>query len=269
LLDSTTYSSNGLLGVVVNAEKSRDKFLKSITLIFNKTLHEEFKKSDVFISMSSWYDVPVSIYLRMTKRKVYRVIHDFERHKGDKLLQAPPIFLQVLLSTDLIAMSRYTQKRINPRGKPLHFRDYLSILPQVVESANTKKHSILFLGRIRRYKGLSLLLESLEFVDKEHTLVIAGQGNLDNMQIPKNAQIYNYFLTEEEIDNQLALAEIVVFPYLEASQSGLIPRAMQYGKKILVTNVGALPEQVENYKLAKIAEPNAKDIAIQITRMLD
>ena len=42
----------------------------------------------------------------------------------------------------------------------------------------------------------------------------------------------------------MAGADVLVLPYIEASQSGLIPIARALGTPVVVTPVGGLPEQV-------------------------
>ena len=48
--------------------------------------------------------------------------------------------------------------------------------------------------------------------------------------------MYQFF---EDID-------IVIVPYIEASQSGIIMLSYTFGKPMIVTNVGGLPEQVDS-----------------------
>jgi glycosyltransferase involved in cell wall biosynthesis len=42
----------------------------------------------------------------------------------------------------------------------------------------------------------------------------------------------------------VAKCKVLVLPYIEASQSGLIPIAHAFGKPVVVNSVGGLPEQV-------------------------
>ena len=51
-------------------------------------------------------------------------------------------------------------------------------------------------------------------------------------------------MTDQELADEIANSDIVVFPYLEASQSGTIPLCKYLGVPVIVTPVGGLPEQV-------------------------
>ena len=51
-------------------------------------------------------------------------------------------------------------------------------------------------------------------------------------------------LVDEEVAKLLSSVDLIILPYIEASQSGVIPLAFALGKPVVVTNVGGLKEQV-------------------------
>lgn len=112
----------------------------------------------------------------------------------------------------------------------------------------TKK--IAFLGRIEPYKGISLLIDAFEELkDKDIHLLIAGNGAISEelmTRISSNNRIelLNRYIDDDEFDGILNKIDLVVLPYLRASQSGVIPMAFAFGKPVVATNVGALQEQV-------------------------
>jgi glycosyltransferase involved in cell wall biosynthesis len=59
-------------------------------------------------------------------------------------------------------------------------------------------------------------------------------------------------LTDAEFIYLIQTADILLFPYIEASQSGTIPIAIAEGKVIVTSDVGGLPEQVKNYSSAYV-----------------
>ena len=64
-------------------------------------------------------------------------------------------------------------------------------------------------------------------------------------------------------------ASIVVLPYIDASQSGVVPLAYSFQKPVVVTDVGSLPEVVDNGKTGYVVPPkDSKKLAEAIIDLL-
>jgi len=114
---------------------------------------------------------------------------------------------------------------------------------------------ILFFGRISKYKGLNYLLPAFSSLSKlrnDIKLVVAGNGefDFDISAYKKNSNIYiiNRYIADSELINLIKGCEFVVCPYTDATQSGVVMSAFAFGKPILATNVGGLPEMVKNMR---------------------
>jgi glycosyltransferase involved in cell wall biosynthesis len=113
---------------------------------------------------------------------------------------------------------------------------------------------LLFFGRIAKYKGLTCLLQACLKLQERRipfTLVIAGQGddfaaNEALLQQIACKEIVHRRIAPDEIDRLFENADIVVLPYIEASQSGVAAYAMGFGKPCVATNTGSLPEVVQD-----------------------
>jgi glycosyltransferase involved in cell wall biosynthesis len=184
---------------------------------------------------------------------VVRLIHDFEKHPGDSW---PPNFLIrriVKNSKFLITLSTGVASKV----KELNPNIRLSIYPHPAfdfSSAktppNTSKKYILFIGRIRKYKGIENLIAAFSNLDlKDTELVIAGDGKSQFKPNPK-IRLINRWLEEYEIASLIQNAEVVIFPYIEASQSGMLPYCISKKKKVIVTPLSGLLEQTEGYENA-------------------
>jgi glycosyltransferase involved in cell wall biosynthesis len=102
----------------------------------------------------------------------------------------------------------------------------------------------LFIGRIKKYKGLNTLIKAWEELDQSQIkLLIAGEGRIPKKaKKQKNILTVNKWLNNNEIHQLVANASFLVLPYIEASQSGILKIAAAYNVPCLVTPVGALPD---------------------------
>ncbi|MCS6830706.1 MAG: glycosyltransferase family 4 protein [Armatimonadota bacterium] len=137
--------------------------------------------------------------------------------------------------------------------------------------------TVLFFGRINAYKGLGVLLEAWERVSKEcpaARLIIAGQGyDLPNYRerILHDPQcvLIDRFVSPHEVAQLFTEASLVVLPYVEATQSGVLSVAFAFGKPTVVTSVGSLPELVEEGVNGLVVPPRDPEaLASAIIRLL-
>ena len=111
---------------------------------------------------------------------------------------------------------------------------------------------LLFFGRIEPYKGLSLLMSALisRNYSREVMLIIAGQGEIDQVALrslrEKNIQVYvlNRFIRDCEVKGVFEASDVVVLPYISATQTGVIPLAYAFDKSVIASRAGALPELI-------------------------
>lgn len=110
----------------------------------------------------------------------------------------------------------------------------------------------LFFGRIDKYKGIENLAKAYDRLeDKSPKLVIAGGGKLTTtgeQLIAENSCIIllNRFISDSEMVYLFEHTIAVVLPYIEASQSGVIPIAYKFGKPVITSNLDGLTQFVEN-----------------------
>lgn len=114
--------------------------------------------------------------------------------------------------------------------------------------------TVLFFGRMEYYKGLDVLVEAARLVTSslpELKVIVAGRGPevdriRETMDVPDN--LFNWrtrFVPDVDLPQLFREAHVVVLPYREASQSGVIPLAFGYGRPVIATRVGALAEAVQ------------------------
>jgi glycosyltransferase involved in cell wall biosynthesis len=135
--------------------------------------------------------------------------------------------------------------------------------------------SILFFGRITRYKGVDILIRAFQISQAtwpDLRLQIVGEGDMrpyrDLIAQTKNISVVNRWVNDAEVPDIFQAADIVMIPYSSASQSGVIALAATFGRPVIATRVGALPEQIHDGETGVLVEPSAQGLASGIDRLL-
>lgn len=117
----------------------------------------------------------------------------------------------------------------------------------------------LFFGRIDKYKGIENLLLAYKNSSCIYPLVIAGNGKLTEREKVllgecNNVTLINRYILDGEMKWLIKNSMAVCLPYIEATQSGVIPLAYYYRKPVLVSNLVGLTQFVEEGKTGYINE---------------
>jgi glycosyltransferase involved in cell wall biosynthesis len=137
---------------------------------------------------------------------------------------------------------------------------------------------VLFFGLIRPYKGLAYLIEAMPQVLRsiDCSLLVAGEFYDDKSKytdlvayhgLHAHVRIEGKYINNEEVGLYFGAADVVVLPYVEASQSGIVPIAYGFNTPVISTRVGGLPEAVAHGKTGFLVEPgDAGQLAEAIIR---
>jgi glycosyltransferase involved in cell wall biosynthesis len=231
-------------------------------------------KTVVFIMSSPW-DLFLGRRLEREGVNVVRIIHDANPHPGEKF---PPNFWIRLLIKDcskIVTLSNYVAGQLTKKYRVDPDKIMVCSFPVLkVEKKHTNKipsaRRILLIGRGKRYQGQKLLEEAWSLMAKSNIeIVIAGEGFKPNSS-HLDIEYKNWWMTRDEMIEEISSSDLVVFPYIEASQSGTIPICKALGIPVLVTPVGGLVEQVENFVTGLVCESiSADSLAVGIQRCFE
>jgi glycosyltransferase involved in cell wall biosynthesis len=144
----------------------------------------------------------------------------------------------------------------------------------------SNERTILFFGNIAPYKGLEVLARAFQELaarNDEYRLVVAGKVRagceeyvaatrqmIEAMGRSRVIQRYEY-IPDEETEVYLKAADVLVLPYREIFQSGVLFLAYSFGLPVIVTDVGSLREDVVEGKTGFVCRPDdADDLAAAI-----
>jgi glycosyltransferase involved in cell wall biosynthesis len=104
---------------------------------------------------------------------------------------------------------------------------------------------VLCFGLMRPYKGIDLLLEAWRGIEGAE-LWIAGAPRMDiaalRASAPPGVRFVARFIGDDELPAYFLRADLVVLPYREIDQSGVLFTALAFGKPLLLSDVGGFPE---------------------------
>jgi glycosyltransferase involved in cell wall biosynthesis len=156
-----------------------------------------------------------------------------------------------------------------PLGLFKHYL-YLQTLPLSELNIASGKFVVLNYGYLRAYKGYEVFLDVAKRLlhNIDIVFVLAGEGTLpaDLYPLPKNVIFINRYLKGGEIAYLHRESSVTLLPYRAASQSGVVMSSFAFNKPVIVTDVGAFSEYVQNKTNGFIVERgNTEQIVQSIT----
>ncbi len=236
-----------------------------------------------FLDNHPWY---VSLILSFKNKKFFVTQHDISSHPGEFFRGKITIWMNKILDRYATRIIVHGQVLKNELAKKVDKNkiavyphgDYSFFLKWKKKNVIEEAHTVLFFGRILKYKGLDILLKSAPLVIKkvpDLKIIIAGEGDMTpykkfiSPDLEKHLEIINKYLPERDIPILFQRSSIVVMPYREASQSGVIPIAYAFKKAIVCTDVGSISEVIENEKTGILIRPDdEKLLAETLSKLL-
>ncbi|MEZ4688853.1 MAG: glycosyltransferase [Ignavibacteria bacterium] len=217
--------------VIPHEKRSGDKFFTKLA----------FSQGDYFVVMSKTVEEDLKLF---SKGKPYKLIpHPVYNIFGDKVEK--------------------------PEAKDFILKEY------GIDLQNEKV--ILFFGYIRKYKGLNYLIDAMPEILKKVKLKLLVVGEyygdeekyreqIRSLGLEEDIKVVSDFVPDSNVKYFFSASDVVVLPYSDATQSGIIQIAYHYDKPVIATDVGGLAEVVRNNETGLIIEPkNPGAIAKAVT----
>jgi D-inositol-3-phosphate glycosyltransferase len=204
-----------------------------------------------------------------------------ERRPGDKLFTKyfinsidGALAMSQSVYADLAIFNKHIPRKLSPH--PL-FDNFGKSVPHDIAIAKLGLEKgfsyMLFFGFIRSYKGLDLLIKAFadpRLRNKNLKLIIAGEFYEDEEpyrnlikenKLEKDIVMFDRFINDDEVSLFFSVADLIVQPYKNATQSGVTQIAFHFEKPMLVTDVGGLKEIVPHGICGYAVKPDKEEIA--------
>ena len=173
----------------------------------------------------------------------------------------------------IICISDFIKRELIRRG---YDETKMTVIPNGVEIPDLvmeEKDYILSLGRMVRTKGLRDLMNAMP--DVRGNLIVAGAGperkELERLRTKLGLEDKVQFLgkvSEDRKSELFATCKFFVMPSIQESYGIAAAEAMSFGKAIVCTNIGGLPEVVQDCGLL-VPPASPRELAATMNRMLD
>ncbi|SMP68519.1 Glycosyltransferase involved in cell wall bisynthesis [Neorhodopirellula lusitana] len=229
-----------------------------------------------------WFNAALK---RLKRYPLVITIHDPRHHAGDTVSKKTPQWLMdygfrkadhvivhgKLLAQQVCELFQFPEPRVH-------------VIPHVAmgkfdsdSHVQEQPGTVLFFGRIYEYKGLKTLIAAEPLIAKhvdQFKIVIGGSGDdfeqySSEMQNPDRFEVHNRWIGDDERAAFFQRCSMVVLPYNEATQSGVVPVAFNYAKPVVATSVGALVECVDHEETGLLVPPKDPGLLAEaIVRLL-
>ncbi len=215
-------------------------------------------------------------FLFRKRKKLILNVHDPKPHSGEEDRVSAIIHNSLYKwCSKFVTFSNYSKAQLQEQLAPEKTVVNSLLLPfsyyaNFKGDAKLAPKNISFVGRISKYKGIEMFIEAINIVNKTtstENFVIAGnpfgnyQPNYDKVKNMPNLKVIQKHLSNSELVEIIQNSKLIVCPYLDASQSGVIMTAIALNRPVLVTEAGGLKEYVDVSKNGLISKIEAQDLA--------
>ncbi len=185
-------------------------------------------------------------------RRFALTIHDPVRHPGEDVARSSVLGNRALVRAAglIFVHAAALREELEAVSRP---RAPIVVVPHGVDRGEARplprQPTVLFFGRLGHYKGLDVLLDSMAGVWErlpEARLTVAGNGELEDHPALADPRVTVRVehIPDTDLPDLFAAASCVALPYRQASQSGVGSLAKRYGRPLVVSALGGLPELV-------------------------
>lgn len=148
--------------------------------------------------------------------------------------------------------------------------DYLTRIPNPAplpaELEGAEGPVVLCFGLIRPYKGVDVLLEAFRSVEGAELWIVGRPLGVDLAELQQQAaalgtrvRLVPRFVADAEVPAIFKRADLVVLPYRDAEQSGVLYTALAFAKPIVASDVGGFGEVAERHGALRLVPPGDPD----------
>lgn len=252
-------------------------FSPSAAYHFSPGMIRELKKSRYDIVHGHGYHSLPLYFSRYAKGKKFVVTSHHHGHGHtafrDVLYKLyKPFGKRIFTDADtIIAVSNYEKKLLLKEfgldeGKIRLIPNGVNLAEFTLKEVPQKTKSILYVGRLEKYKGVQHIIQALPLLDDNFILEVVGRGTyeMELMRLAEKLGLnhrvrFNRFLPRSELLKMYSRAQVFVLLSQQEAFSIVVAEALASKKPCVVANTSALREWVDNKNCFGIDYPISTD----------
>jgi glycosyltransferase involved in cell wall biosynthesis len=165
--------------------------------------------------------------------------------------------------------------RVIPHGAFDYLTRQSDEVPLPPELGGVDAPVILAFGLVRPYKGTDVLLEAFRQVEGAELWIVGmPRMPMDGLRdLARRAsgtvRFVDRFVTDPEIPAFMRRADVVVLPYRNIEQSGVLYTALAFGRPLVLSDVGGFPEVAERGAAVLVPPGDPVGLAETLEGLLD
>lgn len=263
----------------------RDFFIATFMFGFIRLVSEVYRARPEIIYVTHRHPWMVFVFILniFLRAKIYSVAHDnpFAPKENDSYIENKLERISLKLSHTIVTHSEFVAKGIRnslPK-KPvevLALGAYSSMISPRLDVATKPPLCFGFIGRIEKYKGISDFIEAATFLEEQNIpcrFLIAGNGLLSDkekemLSMLKNVDTHIRWLSTQELAEYVSQVDVIVLPYQDATQSGVVSIALAAGIPVISTDVGGLPEYIHDGRNGLVVNSGSVKMLVEAMKNL-
>ena len=241
------------------------------------------------------------LYYKMMRKKLALTAHNVNRARrdgNDSLLNRLTLRIQYRLCDHIFVHTRkmkdelyqdfgVSEKKVTIIRHPINnaFPDTALTPSEAKQKLGLRddERAILFFGKIRPYKGIERLLAAFRLLvtkRPDYRLVLAGEPKKGSEAYrdeieqtvekgfkPGQIILRIQFIPDDEMEVYLKAADVLVLPYKQIFQSGVLFLAYSYGLPVVATDVGSFREEIVEGETGFLCKPgDVADLASTLAK---
>lgn len=238
-------------------------------------IHVHLFPADVFAAIASlflprnikWIFSEHGAHNRRRTLKIFKILDNFTYSRYSKIVCVSKQVELVLLNW---IPSNKGKTKVIPNAVPI---------PKFLNPCSVKTYDILFVGRLTKQKSVEILLKAINILKNKYSknlkIAIVGDGelkeNLNNLTVELGVNREVKFLgVRKDVKELMVSSKIFVLPSQWEGFGLVIIEAMSNMLPVIATNVGGIPELIEDGKDGILIPPeNPKALARAVNSLLE